>query len=187
MVQIQRQVEAGMLKPAIGTLESLLPIGNWVPLLKGQLYGQIGFLHHHLGAKAEALAALEKAGFRAGDAQLLLATLWYREGKKDDALARLAAAGPFNRKHVLLHNVHAWMLLRENRRDDAIAVLAKLLAKVPNDPTTDNLLRLKNDQKMNMKPFGMPWYALEFEHPPASMGEMRTARKGFRQAPKRRG
>lgn len=187
MQQVQRQMEAGMVQPAIATLRSLLPLGRWVPLLTGNLHAHIGFLLYHSNNREEALASLERAGRRSGDAQLLLASLRFRDGKKDEAFAIFAAALPFNRKHVLLHNVYAWLLNRENRRTDAMAVLNRLLAKQANDASSDNLLRLQNDQKMNMKSFGVPWFALGFEHPPASMGELRTARKGFRTPPKRKG
>jgi len=176
-----------MVQPAIATLKSILPLGNWVPLLKGQIYAQMGFLEHHSGKREAALDCLLKAGRRAGDAQLLLASIQFRDGKKDEAFTRLANCCPFNRKHVLMHNVYAWLLVKENRRDEAIGVLNRLLAKQPNEASADNLLRLQNDQKINMKPFGLPWYALGFEHPPASMGQMQTARKGFRTPPKRRG
>ncbi|MBI5851208.1 MAG: hypothetical protein HZB39_09285 [Planctomycetes bacterium] len=187
MQQVQRQIEAGMVQPAIATLRSILPLGRWVPLLAGHLHAQIGFLLFHSQQREEAVASLEKAGRRSGDAQLLLASIRFRDGKKDEAFKRFADALPFNRKHVLLHNVYAWLLNREDRRADAMAVLNRLILKQPNEASSDNLLRLQNDQKMNMKPFGVPWYALGFEHPPASMGELRTARKGFRQPPKRRG
>ena len=53
--------------------------------------------------------------------------------------------------------------------------------------TKDNLLRLKNGKKMNMKKFGMAWYGLQFEKLPASMRQQQapTARKGFRQRRRR--
>lgn len=183
--QAQRQIQAGTLQPAIATLKNLLPIGKWIPLLTGQIHAQLGYLHHQAGKREEAIEHLSKAGRRAGDARLLLASLETQDGKKAEALKLLADSLPFNRKHVLLHNTYAWLLLREGKRDEAIAVLTKLLLKESDANTTDNRLRLQNDKRMNMAPFGMMWYALGFERPPASMGQMRTGQKGFRQAPKR--
>jgi tetratricopeptide (TPR) repeat protein len=162
-------------------------MGNWIPLLKGQLCAQIGFLQYQSGDRDAAHEHMAMAGRRSGDAKLLLAAIQYRDGKKAEALAQLDQSIKFNRKHVLLHNVYAWLLNREGRRPDAIAVLNRLLAKDKDAPTTDNRLRLQNGQKMNMSQFGAMWYALGFEHPPPSLGTMRTAPKGFRQAPKRRG
>lgn len=185
--QAQRQVAAGSVQPAIATLKSLLPFGNWMPMLGGQLHAQLGFLEFQAGNRERAIESLTRAGRRAGDARLLLASLQTHAGKKTEALQLLADSLPWNRKHVLLHNAYAWLLNREGRRKDAIEVLNRLLAKASDEATSANLLRLQNDQRMNMASFGMMWYALGFERPPASMGAMRTAPKGFRQPPKRRG
>jgi tetratricopeptide (TPR) repeat protein len=186
MQQVQRQLEAGHVQPALATLEGMLPLGRWMPLLTGQLHAQLGVLAWHTQQQDRAMHHLEKAGRRAAEAQMLLASIRYREGRVKDALQLLTLCEPFNRKHVLLHNLHAWLLNKEERRDEAIAVLNRLLAKQPNEAAKDNLLRLQNGQKMNMKSFGMTWFMLGFERPPATMGEVRTARKGFRQPPKRK-
>jgi tetratricopeptide (TPR) repeat protein len=184
--QVQRQIQAGHVQPALATLEGMLPLGRWMPLLTGQLHAQMGVLAWHAQQPERALAYLERAGRRAAEAQMLLASVRYREGKVDDALRILAQSEPLNRKHVLLHNLHAWLLNKQDRRDEAIAVLNRLLAKQPNEIAKDNLLRLQNGQKMNMRAFDVAWYALGFERPPQHMGEMRTARKGFRTPPKRK-
>jgi tetratricopeptide (TPR) repeat protein len=187
MQQVQRQIEAGMIQPAMASLRAMLPLGKWLPLLTGNVHAQIGILAHHSGRPEEAIDALEKAGRRSGDARLLLACIRYRDGKKDQAMQLLEETLPFNRKHVLVHNVYAWLLEKEGRRADAMRVLNRLLAKQPHEISSKNLLRLQNDQKLDMKAFGVQWFALGFERPPASMGEMRPIRKGFRTPPKQRG
>lgn len=184
MQMAQQQAQAHHLPAAVETMKAILPYGKWMPLLAGQVHAQIGMLQHHLGKAKEAEQHLTQAGRRAGDAQLLLACLRFRDDRKPEAFAILRAALPFNRKHVLLHNAYAWLLHREGRRDEAMAVLNLILKKQPDEISKDNLLRLQNDQRLNMKPLGLPWYALGFESPPASMGELRTARKGFRTPPK---
>lgn len=188
MLQVQRQMEAQMPQAALSTMKDLLRYGDWMPLLKGQLHAQIGILEHMRGQQAEALVHLEKAGRRSAEAQALLASIRYRDGRKAEALRGLEVAERLARRNALLHNLHAWLLVKEGRVDDALAVLNRLLKKEPgNEVTRDNLLRLQNGQKLNMKALGMGWYVLGFERPPASMGEMRPVRKGFRQPPKRRG
>lgn len=184
--QARRQMEAGHVQPAIASMRSVLPMAKWIPLLGGQIHAQIGFLEHQMGDPAAAVENLKLAGRRSGDAKMLLACIQYRDGKKAEALAELDECTRFNRKHVLSHNVYAWLLNRESKRAEAIEVLNRLLKKENDAKTTDNRLRLQNGQKMDMAQFGMMWYALGFEHPPASMGQMRTAPKGFRQAPKQR-
>src|SRR5690606_14700335 len=121
------------------------------------------------GEREAALAHLEKAGRRAPEAQALLGSIRYRDGKVEEALRGLDAAGRFSRRNALLHNLHAWLLVKENRVDDGMTVLNRLLKKEPgNEVTRDNLLRLQNGQKMNMKALGVAWYTLGFERPPAS-------------------
>jgi len=167
MQQVRRQVEAGMLRQAIDTLDSLLPLGSWIPLLRPQLHAQIGLLAHHLGDQERAMRHLRQSTRRSAEAQLLLAALHERAGDLDAMRRGLLRAAPYQKKSPLFQNVHAWLL--DKHGDDA---------------SRDNLRRLENGKKMNMKPFGFAWFALGYERPPQSMGQMQTARKGFRQPPK---
>ena len=107
-----------------------------------------------------------------------------RNGKKEDAVKVLQRAAPYQRKNPLFANVHAYVLDRQGDTRAAMACLNKFIQKHGDDASRDNLRRLENGKKMNMKPFGFPWYALGYEHPPASMGQMQTGKKGFRTPPK---
>ena len=112
----------------------------------------------------------------------------HKKGDQKRAFEILQVAAAVNKKHALLHNTYAWMLHKNERGDEAQAVLAKFLKKDPNNaPSKDNLLRLQNRTRMTMQGFDMQWYALGLEHPPQQMGQMRRAPKGFREPPKQRG
>ncbi len=186
--QAQKQAEAGKPQLAVASLESLLPLCNWQPLLRGQVYAQMGVLCAGSGDEEKGLEYLNKASARVADAQLFLAVLHYKKGDFKKANDVLDTASRFNKKHVLLFNVWAYLLEKEGKRTEAIAKLNQLLKREKlNEATKDNLLRLQNDKKLNMKRFGMAWYALSLEKPPASMGQQRAARPGFRQPPKRGG
>jgi tetratricopeptide (TPR) repeat protein len=185
---IQKQIQAGNVKLALKTLEELLPLSRWQILLKGQLYAQMGSLCFTMGDQTRALEYLNKASPRVADGQLFLASLHYR--RRDVAKARevIETAIRSNKKQMLLYNVHAWLLSREGDREGAIEQLLRgLKVEKDNESTKDNLRRLQNGKKMNMKKFGMAWYGLQFEKLPAAMRQQQamTARKGFRQ--KRRG
>jgi tetratricopeptide (TPR) repeat protein len=185
MQAVQRQVQAGHVLPAIATLEEILPFGKWMPLLEGQIHAQIGVLAYNVKQREKAIEHLQKSSRRAAEARMLLATIRYRDDKIEEALQILREAGPFNRKNVLLHNFHAWLLYKEKRPDDAMAVLNRLLSVYVDDSTKDNLQRIQNGKKMNMKAFGLPWFMLGFERPPQQMmqqppGQMR-GRKGMQQ------
>jgi len=178
----QKQAEAGKAQLAIRSLEDLLPLGNWQPLLRGQLHAQLGILRYSLGEEEKALQHLAKASERVAEAQLFRASLLFRQGNFDEAKKVLDLTSRFNKKHVLLHNVYAYMLEKKGQRAEAIAQLNALLKhEKNNEATKDNLLRLQNDKKMNMKRFGMNWYALQLEKPPTSLGQQRPPRAGFRQ------
>ncbi len=187
-LQAQRLAEGGRVEPALEILEGMLPFGKWMPLLTGQLHAQIGIFAHHLGDKDKALRHLKSASKRATESQLLLATIHYKNGRLDDTKRTLDRAIAYNRRSVLLYHSYAWILQQEGDLAGAMAVLNRHLQKEKNDATSQAaLLRLQNGNKLNMAQFGMPWYALGFEKPPQSMGQLQQGRKGFRQAPQKPG
>ncbi len=186
MEQVQRQMQQGHVKLAIQTLEDMLSLGKWVPMLRGQVIAQMGMLEYYQGDKDRGVKLLEGASMRNADARLLLACIRHKSGETDRALGVLELASKVSKKHALLHNTYAWMLQKAGKADRAQAVLAAFLKKDPNNrPSKDNMLRLQNKQRMNMSEFDMQWYALGLETPPAQMGvQMRRAPKGFREPPK---
>jgi tetratricopeptide (TPR) repeat protein len=118
---------------------------------------------------------------------MVLAALHYKRGDFDAATKVLETAISYNKKQMLLYNVYAYLLVKEGDKAKAIELLLRALkVEKDNESSKDNLLRLQNGKRLNMKRFGMPWYALQLEKPPASMGQQQgMARRGFRQ-PKRR-
>ena len=188
MARVQKLAEGRSFALAITSLETMLPLCKWMPMLRGQIVAQMGVLSHYAGDKSKAAEHLKLAPRRSGDAKMLLAAIKYSTKNYDEAIAILDAAAPYNRKSALLANVAAWMLQKRDRTGDAIARLVRYTAKdSDNAPTKDNLLRLQNGKKLTMKPFGMAWYALGLEHPPAQQQQFPGAnagRKGFRQPPK---
>lgn len=184
----QKQVQAGATQGAIQSLEALLPMARWQVLLEGQIYAQIGCLQYALGEDKAAGESLARASRRSAEAQLFRAALQMRQ--KDVELARktLDDAIAFNKKQVLLYNTLAWIHLHEGDREAATEVLLRAeKADKDSEATRDNLNRVKNGKKLNMKRFGMSWYALKLENPPASMRQQQPGmpRRGFRQ--KRKG
>jgi tetratricopeptide (TPR) repeat protein len=186
--QVQKQVQAGANQAAIQSLEDLMPLARWQILLKGQIHAQIGCLAYSMGNEKHALENLEKSSRRVSDAQLFLAALYYRRKEIDKAKKTLNEAIGYNKKQVILYNVLAWMLLKEGESGAAIEALLRCeKADKESEATKDNLSRIQNGKKMNMKRFGMSWYALQLEKPPASMRQAPPGmpRRGFRQ--KRKG
>ena len=59
MEQVQRQMQQGHVKLAIQTLEDMLPLGKWVPMLHGQVVAQMGMLEFYQGDKDRGVELLE--------------------------------------------------------------------------------------------------------------------------------
>ena len=181
--QAQKQIQAGKMQLGLKTLEDLLPMSRWQIMLKGQINAQIGCLAFTMGDEAKAFDYLSKSSARVAEARLFLASIHYRRKRFAEARETLETAIRYNKKQVLLYNVYAYLLNKEGKRDEAVAQLLRCLkVEKDNESTKDNLLRLQNNKKMNMKRFGMSWYGLQFEKLPASMRQPQgMSRSGFRQ------
>ena len=181
--QVQKQIQAGKMQLALKTLEDLLAMSRWQIMLKGQINAQIGSLAFTMGDEGKALEYLSKSSPRVADARLFLASIYYRRKNFDKAREVLETAIRYNKKQVLLYNVYAYLLNKQGKREEAIEQLLRCLkVEKDNESTKDNLLRLQNNKKMNMKRFGMSWYSLQLEKLPASMRQSQgMSRSGFRQ------
>jgi tetratricopeptide (TPR) repeat protein len=185
---IQKQIQAGQTPLAIRQLEELMPLARWQILLKGQIHAQIGMLAFASGDENRAFEHLSKSSLRASEARLTLAALEYRRGHKKEALEILDMAIRASKKQIMPYHVYAWMAAKDGDREAAInKLLACEKVEPSNESTEDNLQRLRNGKKLSMKRFGMAWFGLQLEKPPAQLraAQGMAGRKGFRQ-PKRR-
>lgn len=180
---VGRQLQSGAHPAALKSLEELLPMSRWQVMLSGQIHAQMGLIAYATDKDEQALEHLEKAGLRVPDAQLARAALLYRRKKTSEAKDVLDVAIRANKKQILLYHVYAFMLAKDGDREAAIEQLQKALKiEASSESTKDNLLRLQNGKKLNMKRFGTQWYGLKLEKLPASMrqGHVGGPRKGFR-------
>jgi tetratricopeptide (TPR) repeat protein len=186
---IQKQIQAGQTQLAIRQLEEMMPLCRWQVLLKGQIHAQIGMLAYAIGDENRAATHLEKSSMRASEARLTLAALEYRRGHTSQAREILELAIRASKKQILLYHVQAWMCAKDGDREAAINKLLECeKIESSNDSTAENLQRLRNGKKLNMKRFGMSWFGLQLEKPPAQLraAQGMAGRKGFRQKPARR-
>ncbi len=166
----QKQLQSGATSLAMKTLEELLPLGRWQVMLTGQIYAQMGILAY--GAENDDLAVeyLEKSALRAPDARMALAAIYFRRKNTSKAFEAMDIAIRGSKKQMLPYHVYAWMLHKNGETDKAIDQLQRSLkVESGNEASKENLLRLQNNRKLLMKRFGMQWYALKLEKPPASM------------------
>jgi tetratricopeptide (TPR) repeat protein len=189
-LQAQKQIQSGANQLALKSLEGLLPLARWQVMLKGQIYAQMGLLSYAMENEEEAIGYLEKSGLRVPDARLALAAIQYRRKRYDDAYETMEVAIKANKKQILLYNVYAFMLYKQSKQAEALELLQRCLKiEASNESTKDNLLRVQNNKKLNMKRFGVQWYGLKLEKPPASMRQYAPGQhRGMRQRKgKRRG
>ena len=173
LAQVQRQIQGGSPQLALKTLESLLPLGRWQLLFREQLYAQMGSIQYGLGDEAKALEMLRKSSPRAAEGQLILASIYHRKRQSTEAKKALESAIRFNKKNPLVFNAMAWLQLETGDRDGAIATLVRGAKSNGSDnPTKENLNRLRNGKRMSMRSFGLPWYSLKLEKPPASVRQV---------------
>lgn len=188
-MQAQKQAQARQFQLAIKTLEGLRPMAKWQLLLGSQIESQIGVFLYADKKEDEALKSLEKGSPRSPDSQMILASIYYRRGDIEKVKEVMDATLKFNKKNPLVYNAYAFMLFHKGDTAGAMAVLAKGLKKAvsDNEASQENLTKIQNGKKPNMKPFGMNWYSLQLEKPPMSMMQDQfSGRAGFRQQKKRK-
>ena len=182
----QRHGQAGKVDQAIEAYEGARKLSNWQLFLDRQINTQVGILHYATGDEEKAAEFLAKGYPKIPQGPLVLGALLYRAGKLKEAKLALTQGMQFNKDSAMLPNLLAWIHEKEGEHDEAVAVLNGTSKVVrANAETSDNLDRLKNGKKMNMKGFGQNWFMLKFEVPKGmAQGQVR---KGFRQAPTNKG
>lgn len=179
-----RQAQAQNIPAAIETLEKALAWRRWQLFLEQQVNTQIGQLHYAAGDERKAIELLRRGYPKESTGHLLLGAALYRQDGLEPAREALEKGINFNKKSPILYNFLAWILAEEDQRDAAMEVLGRCLKADPGDEATaENLQRLQNEKKLNMKSFDMLWFMLKFETP-KGMAAQPTFRKGFRQPPK---
>ncbi len=166
MMKMQTEVQQNRVENAIRILQGGYAHGKWVFLLKGQIDGQIGSLHFMRKEFDKAQPLLEKAWGRHWVAKGMLAALWFRKHKPEQAFKVLDDAIASNKKEPMLYGLKAFMQVKLKDRDGARATLIRGKEKAKNaDPLTANLVRLQNGQDLQMWQFGEAWWNFHLEKP----------------------
>jgi hypothetical protein len=156
---------------AIGALEGIIERWRWwVPMLRVQLNGQIGYLYYMQKKWKEAEPVLLKSSPRQGLTYAMLAAIQHRRKQYDTCRATMEVVVRHTKKDAFLWNLYAWMLSEQDLVADAIRVLHRALEQVPTDERTrKNLEALQNGKPMKMRAFELMWYQFHFETPPPMM------------------
>jgi tetratricopeptide (TPR) repeat protein len=90
----------------------------------------------------------------------------------DGALKVFEAAARANKKEGLLWAVYAWCLDKEDRHDEAVAVMGRAAKTNPSDEKVKAVLQsLQNDKKLKLgKVYEEQWFQFHLERMPETMG-----------------
>ncbi len=172
MEAVQREAQAAKVDKAIQTLQSGFALAPWQFLIAAQLHGSIGMLHYLNRNVEAALPHLEKSFARHWIARGMLGAIRYR--RKDLAGARevFEDAIKANRKEGLVWAAWAWILEKEDRHDEAIAVLGRAVKANPSDENLKSALQtLQNGKKLKLgKLYEEQWWQFQLEAPPTQFG-----------------
>lgn len=101
-------------------------------------------------------------------AAMRLVRLW-KQGKKDEMASyfKKAVKAFKDEKSALLYATYSWILVKENRIDEAIVLLDEGKEKAENDTLRQNWDHLVNgrNRRFSNAAFGEQWYALLLEEP----------------------
>ncbi len=176
--RVMKQVEAIVLaaqpelqnrnvERAVDIMKTAYPLAKWQFLLHAQIDGQIGTLLFAAQKFDDAEPFLLRSFKRNWVPRAMLATLYYKRKRHDEMKQVFEEAVEANKKQALLWNVYAYCLWKQNKRSEAIEVLNRAIAHVPDDEkTTRNLKALQNDRKMKMRGWNMQWYQFHLDKPP---------------------
>lgn len=171
--EAQKEIMAQKFEKAIRTLEGGFALAPWQFLVRSQIHSQIGVLQYVRQEFDAALPHLEKSFSRHWLARAMLATSRYRRRDLDGAVKVFEQAVSANKKEGLLWAVFAWCLEKEDRHDEAVAVMVRAAKANPSDEKVKAVLQsLQNDKKLKLgKVYEEQWFQFHLERmPPEMMG-----------------
>jgi tetratricopeptide (TPR) repeat protein len=190
---VQKELLARHVEKAIAALQSGFSLGPWQFLARAQLHASIGMLRYVTDDLDAALPELEAGLPRSWLARLvnrdwlsrgILAAARYRKKDLAGTWALLEEAVKVAPKEGLAWSTWAWLLEKEGRHVDAIAVLGRGAAASPNDEKLkESLQALQNGKKLKLwKLYGEQWYQFRLEPPRMEMdpAAARSRRQLFR-------
>ena len=180
----QKQIEkkqTEVIRNAIQELEQAKPMYKWniagerqVNTLKGSFYFQIGEYDKADECFKKCLAF----------EPMIVAMKMVRAYQKDDMkrvekLYRRGIRRFRKEKGVILYALYSWMLVKQNRIDEAIEVLSKGSEKTGDEVLQENWKKLSNNKVRQFSNAGLgeQWYALQLETPKPAKSRKKGSRR----------
>lgn len=168
---VQKELQVQRVDKALQLLQSGFRLAPWQFLVASQLHSNIGILHFVKGDTEAALPHLEKSFTRNWIARAMLGVARYRARDLAAAIRVFEEAVKVNKKEALLWQVYAWILEKEDRHADAIALLGRASAANPSDEKLKNSLQaLQNGKKLKLgKLYAEQWFQFRLEAVPPTL------------------
>jgi tetratricopeptide (TPR) repeat protein len=174
---MQKDVQAQKIDKAVQTLQGGFVLAPWQFLVASQLHSNIGILLFLKKDEEAALPHLEKSFSRNWIARGMLGVTRYRKRDLEGARKVFEDAVKTNKKEGVLWSAYAWILEKEGRHEDAIAVLSRAVAANGADEKLKTSLQaLQNGKRLKLgKLYHEQWFQFRLEAPPPEL-----AGAGFR-------
>ena len=148
---MQRDVQAQKIDKAVQTLQGGFVLAPWQFLVASQLHSNIGILLFLKKEDDAALPHLEKSFSRNWIARGMLGVTRYRKRDVDGMKKVFEEAVKVNKKEGVLWSAYAWILEKEGRHEEAIAVLGRAVAANASDEKLKTSLQaLQNGKKLKL-------------------------------------
>jgi len=177
-----REFQSNRMESGIRILEQGFALSKWQFFIGAQIHGQLGMLAYMQRKWKKARIHLDQSWKRDWRSRSTLAALDHREGKRDQALSRLAKMTGTAGKDPTFWALYAYIALEHKDRDLALSVLNDGLKKCSNSPGLTAMANaVRNKRKPKMKAFAPVWYQYFPEQMPRSaMMAHAQAQKGMR-------
>jgi len=168
---MQKEVQAQKFDKAVATLQGGFALAPWQFLVASQLHSNIGILLYLRQDLEGALPHLEKSFSRNWIARGMLGVARYRKRDLDGMKKVLDEAVKANKKEGVLWSAYAWVLEKEDRHGEAIALLSRAVAANASDEKLKaSLQALQNGKKLKLgKLYGEQWFQFMLERPPPEL------------------
>jgi tetratricopeptide (TPR) repeat protein len=165
---MQREVQAQRFEKAVQTLQGGFVLAPWQFLVASQLHSNIGILLYLKQELDQALPHLEKSFSKNWLARGMLGATRYRKRDLEGTTKVLEEAVKANKKEGVLWSLYAWILEKEDRHAQAIAVLGRAVQANPSDEKLKSSLQaLQNGKKLKLgKLYAEQWFQFMLERPP---------------------
>lgn len=177
MPEVEAALSRGQPDLAIEVLERARRLTRWQLMIDKAIDGQIGIiLYAYKNEPEKAKPYLEKALPNNWMAKAMLGA--YHFQRRDDEAMQAAFEGALrqSRKESMLWSTYAWCEWKRGRAKEALAVLERAAAAMPEDErVARNLSALRHEKKMKMNAYEPEWYVLRLQRPPTQVVTGRPA------------